>query len=485
MLSLQNRRITLNSIAYTLVNILPFFSAFITLPVYTYHISPNDFGMLSLITTFSALVGISLSLQLNSALPRLYFDEDKGGVFKLFSTIFYSVALISAIGIVLISIVGNEIIGFVFPTIEHQYAPLFIIGVLTMYFIQLSTVINRLLVVEERGTIVLKRTLVVQPLGVIVGIYLVAYLQLGIVGALLATLITAIATLLINVWIVKGYFRASWNGVRFKEALKYSWPLIPHALGGWLFMYSDVIIMEKYLPLSIIALYAISDKFSQILKVVVNAIGESLSPNFIRMAKKSTKNTVIRFKRIISLWFLLVLTAWLLLSVMAEELVMLLTDEKYHSAYIYIPILAFSYVFRGMYMFSTYPIFFNKKTKIITRITIVAGLINIALNVFFIPLYGVMGAVITTMLSFMLTAIMAHYYSIRFFSMEYDWNYIIPLVIGYILAYVLLVNINTEWPIVTGVIKLLGVGAFFISAVLLSRFEIRKDILNLVTLFRN
>ena len=414
-MSSMQRRVAGNSVAYIIVSILPFITAFITLPIYTRYLDPNDFGLVAIITTFGSLVGISMSLQLNTALPRLYFDEDKGGVRKLFSTIFYSVMIIAGSLMLLISIVGDIIVTSLFPSIENEYFPLFFIGLFTVFLAQLSMVIHRLLIVQERGGVVLKRTLIVQPIGLIAGIYLVAYLKLAVLGVLVAVLITTLISLLINVWVVRNYFVKAWDKKRFKESFAYSWPIIPHALGGYLFMYSDILIMEKYLPLAAIGIYAVAERFSQILKVIVNAFGTALSPNFMRLAKESEIKAVNTFKVIISLWLFLILTIWLFLSLFATELVSLLTDEKYHEAHIYIPLLAAAYIFRGFYVFSSYPIFYTKNTKIIPKITLLAGLLNVALNILLIPIIGIMAAVITTFLSHMLTAILAHYYSKKYY----------------------------------------------------------------------
>ena len=484
-MSSMQKRVVNNSIAYTLVSILPFITAFITLPIYTRYIEPSDFGLIAIITTFGSLVGVSMSLQLNAALPRLYFDEDEIGVRQLFSTIFYSVTIIAGGFMIFISIAGDKIITLLFPSIENAYFPFFFIGLFTVFLSQLSMVINRLLVVQEKGSVVLKRTLVVQPIGLIIGIYLVAYLKLAVLGVLVSVLITTMITLLINIWVVRGYFVKVWDKRRFKESYIYSWPIIPHALGGYLFMYSDILVMEKYLPLAAIGIYAIADRFSQILKIIVNALGTALSPNFMRLAKDSEIGAVNSFNKIISLWLFFILTVWLFLSLFAAELVGLLTDEKYHEAYIYIPLLAAAYIFRGFYLFSSYPIYYTKNTKIIPKITLLAGLLNVVLNILLIPIIGIMAAVITTFLSNMLTAILAHYYSKKYFTMTYDWSYIAILIICYVSSYFLLINMSSGRLIFDVTIKMLGFFMVIAFVILLNPSGIRKDVLSIMKLFRS
>ena len=414
-----------NSLAYVVVNILPFLASFLTLPIYTRYLSPEEYGLIMLVTALGGLVGTGISFQLSAALPRLYFDCDEIGVKTLFSTVFYSVAIIGIAFLIALSLLGDLMIGIIFPNTDAGYFPYFFIGLLSVYLGQLSAVVNRLLVVQERASVILKRTLMVLPIGVSVGIVSVALLDMGVVGVLLATLVSGVVALVINTLVVRKYFIKKWDFHVFAESWRYSWPIIPHALGGYLFMYSDVLVMEKMLPLALIGIYSISDKLSQILKLVVNSIAEALSPNFMRIACDSEQRAVESFVRVINSWFLIVLVAYLLLSLLSEEIIFLFTTEKYYLASAFVPVLASSYLFRGFYTFSVYPLFYKKDTKKIPLITLTAGIVNVALNIIFIPVFGLWAVVGSTVVSFALTAIIAQYLSHKHhFSMKYDVKFI-------------------------------------------------------------
>ncbi len=418
-------RVAGNSLAYVLVNILPYLTAFLTLPIYTRYLSPEEFGLVMLVTALGSLVGTGISFQLSAALPRLYFDCDEPGIKALFSTVFYSVAIIGMAFLVALSLLGELMVDIIFPKTNAGYFPYFFIGLVSVYLGQLSAVVNRLLVVQERASVVLKRTLIVLPVSVSVGIISVALLDMGVVGVLLATLVSGVVALVINSIVVRKFFIKKWEYHVFVESWKYSWPIIPHSLGGYLFMYSDVLVMEKMLPLALIGIYSISDKFSQILKLVVNSITEALNPNFMRIACDSEQRAVESFVRVINSWFLVVLVVYLFLSLLSEEIIFLFTTEKYYLASAFVPVLASSYLFRGFYVFSSYPLFYKKDTKKIPLITLTAGLVNIALNIMFIPLFGLWAVVGSTVASFALTAIIAQYLSNKHhFSMKYDVKFI-------------------------------------------------------------
>ena len=423
---------------------LPFLISFLTLPIYTRYLSLEDYGLVMLVTALASLVGTSISFQLSSALPRLYFDCDESGIKSLFSTIFYSVAIIGMAFLIALSLLGDLMLSIIFPKTGADYFPYFFIGLLSMYVSELSSVVNRLLVVQERAFVVLKRTLIVLPIGVSVGLVLVAQLDMGAVGVLLSGLVSAIATLLINALVVRRYFVKKWDPLIFIESWKYSWPLIPHALGGYLFMYSDVLVMEKMLPLALIGIYSLSDKFSQILKIIVSSISEALSPSFMRMACESETRAVDTFVPVINSWFLIVLVVYLLLSLLSEEVIYLLTTEKFYLASAFVPVLALSYIFRGFYVFSSYPIFYKKGTKKIPLITLTAGVVNVVLNVIFIPFFGLWAVVGATVISFALTAFVAQHLSNKYyFSIKYDLRFIV--VVGCYALAILFIGLSMDF----------------------------------------
>ena len=60
-------RVLKNTGAYTLVGIIPYLTSFIMLPIYTRYMSPEDYGILSLVSAFQAILATTVSLQLSAA----------------------------------------------------------------------------------------------------------------------------------------------------------------------------------------------------------------------------------------------------------------------------------------------------------------------------------------------------------------------------------------------------------------------------------
>lgn len=416
-------RVLKNTGAYTLVGMIPYLTSFIMLPIYTRYMSPDDYGILSLVSAFQAILATTVSLQLSAALPRYYFEYSGNELKIFFSTTTYSVAGIAATFLMAIHFVGSPLVGFVFPKADIPYFPYFFICLVTVFMAQLSQVAQMLLVVQERGGVVLFRSILGTVFGIAAGLYFVVYLDMKALGALLAGVLGGFFVMGLNIWLVKDFFVLKWRKKYFIQSLKYGWPIIPHAMGGYLFMYSDKIVMEKFVALSAIGLYSIADKFAMILKLLVNSINNALMPNFMRLATQSERGVVLKWKHLITKWAVLISVAYLALAFFSEEIIIILTPSQYYAAYPIVPILLIAYIFRGLYCFSSAPLFYRKATKYIPLITFSAGILNVAGNILLIPVIGLYGAAWTTVLSFILTFVLAEHFSTkRCFPMQYEWR---------------------------------------------------------------
>ena len=436
-----------NTGAYLLIKFFPRVSGFIMLPIYTRFLIPEDYGILALTVAFTDILAPILSLQLGAGISRFFFDYNKNSIKEYFSTIFFSILVISGFISFIIHLQGVEIISFIFPKTNIPYRPFFFLALIKVLLVQLSTVSNRLIIVQEKGGTLLLRSLFGNLLGIGLSLYFEVYKQMGAYGAILGGVIGKSITLTLTIFLVRKFFTIKWKYNYFKESLLYGWPIIPHAVGGFLFMYSDKIIMEKFLALSTIGIYAIADRFAMLMKMLVNSFNEALHPQFMKTAKQGVEKLNTIFKPIILKWSAIIAQIYLYLAFFSEEAIIVLTPIKYHAAYSLIPILMLAYIFRGLYIFSSYPLFYLKKTKLIPIITITAGVTNIVLNIILIPIYGIFAAAWTTVIAFFITFIIARVFANRFFSIEFDWRNMglifIPMFICSLTIYALIDYENT------------------------------------------
>lgn len=168
--------------------------------------------------------------------------------------------------------------------------------------------------------------------------------------------------------------------------------------------------------------------------------------------------------------------------ILSGNMIKLMTRPAFYPSIPLIPILAFAYIFRGLYCFAANSIFFAEKTKLIPVITVIAALVNVACNIIFIPKFGIFAAAWVTAISHLVTFILAYYFSALNFPIKYPWRNMINTSIIFFLVYATARVLNNMFPLAFWLnffINLLAVGVFFLISIAMtyriSNFTLMKS----------
>jgi len=402
--------------------LLPSLANFLLLPVYTRFLTPSDYGLVALVTAFTSFLSPVLGFQLTNSLSRMYFDFDGEGVKAFFSTIFFSIVLLNLSILLPIHLFGEQISGLIFPRASIPYRPFVLIGLVAVFFRSLVNLFNLMLRVQERGTTLILVSVLNTLLAVSFGLYFIVFAGLGAYGLLLSLAWSAATNFLTLFLVLRKFIVPAFHIAKLKSALVYSLPMIPHGIGGMLYMYSDRYILGLFLPLSSVGLYDIAVKISTILKMVVASFNSAILPTFMRSSIESKRQTAHKFKTIITKWSVAMALFYLAMSIFAREVLFILTPPRFHAAHSFVPILLAAYVFRGLQGFPINAILFEKKTVFIPLITFSTGALNIAANIFFIPRWGIMTAAWTTLASFAIAFLLTVLLANRHYRITFEWR---------------------------------------------------------------
>jgi len=459
---MSQNKILKNSFYYMIAGFLPRIVGIITLPIYTQYLLPGDYGILALTQSFSVFLPTLLGLQIDSSLSRFYFDY-KGNELKiLITTITIFVLIISSCGLFILFIFLNNILSFVFPKTPTSFYCLFQLTLFTAFFNLLSSIFTKLLIVREKALLFMKTSISLFFLGLLISIYEVVFLKKGAYGVVEAGLIISIISSLIYFYLNYRYFCLKINFRLLVGPLKYSLPIIPHALAGIIFMYSDRIILEKYVSLSVIGLYSLSDRIAMMVKLFANKINTAFQPQFLKMATNDEEKDALKMtKKVAKITIFFISFFIATVSIFSVEILYYLINNKYYYCWKIIPLLSSAYIFRSLYCFTSTGLFYKKETGKVSIITITAGLINIVINILYIPKYGMIVAVWSTIIAFIITYIMSILLSIKSFKIELDnisnFVYIGSVYLIMILSYYINLNFllnNYYFPISIYILKL-------------------------------
>ena len=138
------------------------------------------------------------------------------------------------------------------------------------------------------------------------GLLFVIKFNAGVIGILWAQLFSAIAGLSAVVWLIRGWIKFKipvFPLGDIKDSLRYSMPIIPHMLSIYIYMFSDRLILKRFVPMADIGIYSIADTFASVLLLIVNAVNTAYSPRFLKLAQESTSKAKGETKSFIEIWW--------------------------------------------------------------------------------------------------------------------------------------------------------------------------------------
>lgn len=109
------------------------------------------------------------------------------------------------------------------------------------------------------------------------------------------------------------------------------------------------------------------------------------------------------------------------LSALAKPLLSLFTTEDFLSGWFVIPVIAFSGLLAGIAQIFINTLLIVKKTKVPTYINFAAAVLNVLINLLLIPSIGIVGAALSTLLSYFFMAILCIHISLKY--LKHDFYY--------------------------------------------------------------
>ncbi len=400
--------------SYTLFNIINKGIPFLLLPVLTHYLTKQDFGLLtnieSLIVITTALIGINFS----SAVTRQFVKKDVD-LKRYVSTVFRVV------------LVSFSIVTLLFTTFAHVIFEWTAIPKLVLYAISVFALLDNLMEVvlalwrmEDKpfkyGAFRITRTLieVIITLVLVIGVkynWQGRFYGLYIAGALSGMF--AFLYLFLNKYLTKGFDKN-----HKKHFLKFGLPLIPHTISGVLIMYSDKLIITKYLGIGENGVYSVAFTIGMAISLLQNSFNQAWVP---WLFKKLALNSNAEKKKLVKITYiymvgmlLLALILWLVTPV-----IYMFLGKDFSEGMGVVAIIGLGFAFNGMYKMMVNYMFYAEKTQIISLITIFIAILNITLSILFIKKYGILGTAYASSISFIVQFIVTWYISNKIYPMPW------------------------------------------------------------------
>lgn len=424
----QKKQLLKNTVIIAIGKLSTQIISFLLLPLYTSKLSPAEYGTYDFLVTLSVFLLPVITMLMEESMFRFLIDAEdlKNKKRVITATITYT-----TIGTLLFTIIAGIVMGIM----KYEYTFVFLLFIISNVLIGLSNAL-------ARGTGKIKlyslSNFILGASTIVLNVVFIVSLKLGVNGLLwsntIANSVTALIVLM-KLHLPQFISRKDLSKKTLVEMLRYSIPLVPNNLSWIIISLSDRLMLTWMIGTDANGLFSIAYKFPNIIYTCYGFFSTAWKESAAKILKEDNKtqyyNSIYK-----DIKFFLKAIVLGLIAIM-PFVFPLLVDFSYNEAYKYIPILVISIYYTNMSNFYGGIFTAFKNTKIMGSTTIVAAILNVIINLIFIPKFGIFAAAFSTLISNVIIFAYRRYKLREYIKLKEKFNYVfwILLVITLITYY--------------------------------------------------
>jgi O-antigen/teichoic acid export membrane protein len=414
----QLKRLAKHSAIYGIGGFVSRILAVLLLPLYTHYLTRADYGRVETLIAASTVLVIVLRLGITSAFFRFYFDsKEPADRVRVVRTSFWFTMAMATAGLIAGLVLAEPIASALAMDGHANLVRAAAVGLWAqMNYEQLTSLFR----VEQRSVQFVYASLANVLVTVAATVVLVVGFHqhaLGVlVGNFTGTLVVYLALLA---------YRRYQLGLEFdrkllREMNKFGLPLVPSALALWAINFVDRLFVAHYKGQGEVGVYSVAVRVSSAIVFILIAF-RTAWPAF---AYSIEDDGEARRTYAYVLTYLVLITCWasLALGALAPWIVDLLAAPAFHRAQDAVALLSFAAAAYAGYTVLAIGSGRARRTQFNWVVTGFGAAVNIALNVALIPRYGMVGAAISTLISYIALMIGMTLYSQRVYPVPYQWR---------------------------------------------------------------
>lgn len=376
---------------------------FALLILYANILTATEFGILGTFTAVLALAGVYVGFRPEAYIYKVHAEARNLAVARHLKALYQLLALSFLIVLILL-VAGAE-----WLPIEHDERWLFAGGVALTALIQGSIVITDTFLVSSdkpkayalsQFTAVLSFLLISLPL---------VYLTRDWIGRVIGDLVAYSLAGVVSLLLVKRHLRRLTGGPislfgraespSTKAAFSFLFPVTFHVIGFAAVNMLDRLLIADIMDVEAVGRYTAAYSLGMVLGVAHDAALRAWNPHFFRMVNEGA--FVQRRLWHIQCWYAVgAIVSAILFGFGAAQAFEYLFPSEYHSAKNLIMPICLAYGFEGVRKIFCGYLYHRGRTKSLALITVCASILNILLNLWWIPINGLIGAAFATLAAF-------------------------------------------------------------------------------------
>jgi len=406
-----------------------------TFPIWTRYFSKSEYGILSLSMTTIIFLGAFSKFGMQHAATRYYCEfnspESKRPIESYYSTIFLGII---ASGLLLC---GGYYVLFAAGFLPGLGIPReLVFFIVAIAFLEaMKGLMNVTLLVEHKALKWSIFTVLVRYGQFLLSLVFVFYIGAGLYGYFAGQTIALFFLLLVLVF---PYFKgakirpAKFSTHFFKEAAVYGLPLLGFELSMTFLAIGDRFLISFFLGLSALGLYSAGYNLCiYVLGIIASPLKMTVMPMAFELWKKEGVQKTAEFLgRVLNYYFLFIIPIFFGLNFLGREILIFVASEKYADASVILFYVSLALIFKGVYFIFGMGMYIKKDTKALLAIILSSAVLNVILNLVLIPTVGIVGAAISTSLSYIFFIAVLIKYSFKVVKVQVDYAGIVRYLVA-------------------------------------------------------
>jgi O-antigen/teichoic acid export membrane protein len=412
-------RLSAHSFIYTAGAIAVRFGGLLLIPLYWRYLDPADYGILAAAAVVTNFLAVVLGLGISESITRFYHawpaEERRPRVGSLWIADWVSSL---AIGIPL-AFWGGSLVQIAAKQVP--FTPYLQLAVVSATLWSFATAPITLLRVQEKSATYVGISVASFGVRTAVAIYLVVFQHRGPLGVLQADVAAGLLMLPVYAIVMASNARLAVHTPVLSEGIRYSLPLLPGVFAESLMWMMDRFVLEKYVTLTVLGLYALGDSIGSVVRVVNAGFKTAWLPFVMRAAIERIDAAKV-IARAATFYVLATLVVGLGVAMMSADLIALIGVPKYFPVATIVPFFVVPNVLLCLLPVGLSGLGVAKRTGLASATAAAQLVVGVGAMVVLVPHAGVYGALLAIALGTTTRLVLGFTLAQRFYPVAFEWR---------------------------------------------------------------
>lgn len=243
-------------------------------------------------------------------------------------------------------------------------------------------------------------------------------------------------------------------------------PQIGIATGAVVLSIADRYIIRVFMGSEAVGIYAVGYSIADLsIQLPLSALTLAAVPTIVSTFENKAEEEVSKlFNKVISMYFVFLLPVVFGIIALSRDITNIISGKAFQQAHIILPYVVVGVFFFGLTQLINLPFQLKEKPKVLMYVLYLSAFLNIAMNLFMVPQFGLIGAAYSTLIAYCIYYFISYKIVVKIFTLAFPWQIFVKALFASIIMYfAMMLFANISLPDIIFVIckVLLGIISYF------------------------